>query len=56
LTAENGGQSNDEDKPRLLSVAEMIVRLCQSSFVFAQHEATHEHCTKHDDETKEIKH
>jgi hypothetical protein len=28
----------------------------RSSFVFAKHEAAHEHGTKHDDEAKEVNH
>jgi hypothetical protein len=40
--------------PALLSAARMTVRLCRSSFVFAQHEAAHEHCTEHDDEAEKV--
>jgi hypothetical protein len=40
--------------PGLLSAAEMLARLCRSSFVFAQHKAAHEHCTEHDDEAEKV--
>jgi len=48
--AENDALSNDECKPKPLPAAGMMLRLCQSSFVFAKHETAHEYGTKHDDE------
>jgi hypothetical protein len=54
LTADCDGQSNDGCRPALLFAAGITVRLCRSSFVFAQHEAAHEHCTEHDDEAEKV--
>ena len=46
--------SNDGYKPKPLPVAGMMLRLCQSSFVFAKHETAHEYGTEHDNETEEV--
>jgi hypothetical protein len=47
-----GGNPSRECKPGLLLAAEMMPQRLVSFFVFAKHEATHEHRAKHDDQAK----
>jgi hypothetical protein len=46
--------TSHEGKREPLPVAGMMLRLCQSSFVFTKHETAHEYGTKHDDETEKV--
>ena len=46
----HGEKPSREYMPNLLPAGEMTLPRWESFFVFAEHEATHEHGTNHDDE------